>query len=78
VRYVLIGVAGANLYAPAGQAIFSTEDFDLYLPPDPANLVQAWAACEDLGLELWLADEPLDRPRDLWLAERVTTSRRPR
>lgn len=71
VRYVLIGVSGANLYGPRGQAIFTTEDFDLLVPSDPGNLEQAWAACEDAHLELWLMEEPLDRPRDRWLAEQV-------
>jgi len=71
VRYVLIGVSGANLYAPAGQASFVTKDYDLFLPRNADNLVRAWEACEDTGVELWLSDEPLDRPRDLWLAERV-------
>ena len=72
VRYVLIGVSAANLYGPTGQAIFATEDFDLFLPLDPANLIRAWEACEEAGLELWLGNEPLDRPRDLWLAEQMT------
>ena len=72
VRYVLIGVSGANLYGPAGQAVFTTDDFDLFLPADPENLVSAWSACEAANLELWLGDEPLDRPRDRWLAGRVT------
>ena len=49
-RYALIGVSGANLYGPAGQAVFTTDDIDLFLPPDPENLVQAWAACTDAGL----------------------------
>lgn len=40
VRYVVIGVSGANLYAPAGQAVFATEDFDLFLPPDPDWLAE--------------------------------------
>ena len=71
VRYVLIGVSGANLYGPSGQAIFATDDIDLFLPPDPANLVEAWAACEANGLELWLRDEPLDKPRDQWLAKQL-------
>ena len=71
VRYVLIGVSAANLYGPDGQAIFITEDFDLFVPPDADNLVRAWDACEQAGLALWLGDEPLDRPRDRWLAERV-------
>lgn len=75
VRYVLIGVSGANFYAPAGQAVFTTQDFDLFLPPDPDNLVRAWAACAHTGLELWLVNEPLDRPRDRWLAERMIQDR---
>jgi hypothetical protein len=75
VRYVLIGVSAANFYGPDGQAVFPTEDFDLFLPPDPANLVRAWAACERATLELWIRDEPLDRPRDVWLAERVVERR---
>ena len=71
----MIGVSGANLYGPAGQAVFSTDDFDLFLPLDPDNLVKAWAACEELGLDLWLGDEPLDTPRDRWLAERIVERR---
>ena len=75
VRYLLIGVSGANLYGPSGQAVFTTEDIDLFLPLDAYNLVQAWGACEDSGLELWLGEEPLDRPRDRWLAERMLERR---
>lgn len=71
VRYVTIGVWGANHYAHSAGAIFTTEDRDLFLPPDPENLVRCWAACEAAGLDLWSQDEPLDSPRDLWLAERV-------
>jgi hypothetical protein len=71
VRYVVIGVGGANLYGPAGQAIFTTKDIDLFLPLEPDNLGRAWDACERVALDLWLNDEPLDRPRDRWLAERV-------
>jgi hypothetical protein len=71
VRYVLIGVSGANLYAPAAQAIFTTEDIDLFLPLDADNLCEAWSACEDAGLQLSSGGEPLDVPRDRWLAERV-------
>jgi hypothetical protein len=72
---VLIGVAGANLYGPGGQAVFATDDFDLFLPTDAGNLVNAWAACEDAGLELWSSDEPLERPRDRWLADRMIERR---
>jgi hypothetical protein len=75
VRYVLIGVSGANLYGPDGQAIFMTDDFDLFLPADADNLAAAWTACEEATFDLWLADEPLDRPRDRWLAERVVERR---
>ena len=75
VRYLLIGVSAANLYGPAGQAVFMTDDFDLFLPLDPDNLAHAWRACEDAGLDLWLNAEPLDRPRDRWLAERAIERR---
>lgn len=75
VLYVLIGVSGANLYGPAGQAVFTTDDIDLFLPPDPDNLLRAWNACESAVLDLQLGDEPLDASRDRWLAERVVERR---
>ena len=59
VRFVLIGVAGANYYAMAGSDSFLTQDRDLFLPLDPDNLVACWAACEAV-------EEPLDSPRDRW------------
>jgi hypothetical protein len=64
-------VSGVNLYGPSAQAVFSTDDFDLFLPSDPENLVKVWTACEDAGLDLWSNEEPLDRPRDRWLAQRM-------
>jgi hypothetical protein len=76
VRHVLIDVSGANFYAPQTGGRFVTDDYDLFLPSDPENLVQAWAACDDAHLELWLTDEPLDRPRDRWLAERTSSGAR--
>lgn len=33
------------------------------------------ARCEAAALDLWLGDEPLDRPRDDWLAERMIERR---
>lgn len=75
VRFVVIGVGGANYYALDGSSVFLTEDRDLFLPPDPENLVQCWAGCEAAGLELWSGDEPLDKPRDRWLADRVVEKR---
>ena len=71
VQYVLIGLSGANLYAQTAAETFVTRDFDLFLPRDPDNLVKAWSCCDDIGLELWLSNDPLDRPRDRWLAERI-------
>lgn len=74
IRYVMIGVGGANVWAHPGVA-FSTEDHDLFLPPDPPNLLATWQACEEVGFALECDGDPLDRPRDLWLAERVVASR---
>jgi len=33
--------------------------------------VQAWEACESVGLELWAGEEPLDQPHDLVIARAV-------
>ena len=63
------------MWAPDAQGAFVTRDFDLFLPLDPDNLVNAWAACEATKLSLWLRDEPLDQPRDHWLAERMIERR---
>jgi hypothetical protein len=75
VRYLVIGVAGANYWARSGHTVFATQDFDLYLPPEAGNAWAAWQAAEAVGLELYCGDEPLDRPRDLVLAERVVERR---
>jgi len=71
VRFVVIGVWGANYYSPGGAASFRTRDRDLFLPPDPANVLQAWLACDEAGLELWVGEEPLDLPQDDDLARRA-------
>lgn len=42
VRFVVIGVAGANYYALSRQTLFATQDRDLFLPPDPENELSAW------------------------------------
>jgi hypothetical protein len=75
VRYVMIGVGGVNCYAPADQPIQLTQDRDLFIPPDPENLVLGWQAAEVSGLHLTTSGEPLDSPRDLWLAERIVERR---
>lgn len=71
----MIGVAGANYFALGGGTTFTTRDYDLFLPLDPDNLLAAWSACEAVGLSLWIGNEPLDAPRDTWLAEHVVSTR---
>jgi hypothetical protein len=71
VRFVTIGLSGANYYAEPASPLWVTQDRDLFLPADPDNLVQCWAACESAGFQLAAQREPLDNPRDRWLAERV-------
>jgi hypothetical protein len=75
VRFVLIGVAGANYWARSAGLLFTTQDWDLFLPPDRESVLRAWRASEAADLELWLGDEPLGRPRDRFLAERVVSHR---
>ena len=75
VRFVGIGVWAANHYAEGISELFFTRDKDLFLPPDPGNLLQAWEACEEAALELYAGSEPLDRPRDLSLAHAVVERR---
>jgi len=73
VRYLLIGVSGVNLHAHAAGVVFTTQDRDLLLPLDADNLLLAWEACE--ACELVVGKGPLDRPRDLELAQRVVERR---
>ena len=62
VRFVLIGVWGANFWARSASAVFTTQDYELLLPLDPDDVVRAWRVCEQAGLGLWCGDEPLDEP----------------
>jgi hypothetical protein len=75
VQFVVIGVWGANFYAHAAGAVFTTQDRDLFLPPDPDNLMRAWDTCEAAGLTLWSGDEPLDQPHDRFIADAVVQRR---
>jgi hypothetical protein len=75
VRFVLIGVWGANLYARSGASLFATQDYDLLVPADTDNELRAWTACRRFGLDLWLGSEPVGEPLDFWLAERVVAQR---
>lgn len=72
---MLIGIWGVNAHASDGAAVFTTNDFDLFFPPDPDNLLETWHACEQLGFSLRVGREPLDSPRDRLLARRVVDRR---
>lgn len=75
VRYLVIGVWGANYYAASGSEMFATLDRDLFLPADPDNLLDAWRVCEANGFGLFVGAEPLDVPRDGVLARGVVERR---
>jgi predicted nucleotidyltransferase len=73
VRFVVIGVWGANYYA--GGNLFMTLEQDLFVPADAGNLLTAWRVCEQQGLTLETGGQPLDMPRDAHLAEAVVQRR---
>jgi hypothetical protein len=75
VRYLLIGVAGANYWARRGSEAFVTQNRDLFLPAEPDNVLRAWGACESAGFSRWAGQEPLDLPRDRALAEQIVGRR---
>ena len=75
VRFVIIGVAGANYFAANAGTLFTTEDRDLFLPLDPENLLRAWKSCEAAGLTLWSGNEPLDMSHDRVIADAVVGRR---
>jgi len=75
VRFVIIGVSGANYWARHAGMQFSTKDRDLFLPLDPENELRAWRVCEQSGLALWCGDEPLGEPKDTFLAQAVVERR---
>lgn len=74
-RFVVMGVWGANLYARYGGEELHTQDQDLFLPPDPENLLTLWRVAEELGFAMWSGGEPLDQPCDLRLARSVVQRR---
>jgi hypothetical protein len=75
ILYLVIGVGGAHMHAREQGGALMTKDLDLFLPPDPHNLLACWQACERVEMSLWTYQEPLDVPRDLWLARRVVEQR---
>ena len=72
---MLIGIWAVNAHASDGASVFTTNDFDLFFPPDADNLLETWRACEQLGFSLRVGREPLDSPRDRLLARRVVDRR---
>jgi hypothetical protein len=44
VRFVVIGVSAANYYARSASEIFATQERDLFIAPDAANLLAAGVA----------------------------------
>jgi hypothetical protein len=75
VRFVVIGLSGVNLHARSASELFATQDRDLFIPPHADDALRAWRVSEKLGFELTCGGEPLDRPRDRFLAERVVANR---
>jgi predicted nucleotidyltransferase len=75
VRFVVIGVWGANYHAHSAGVIFTTEDRDLFLPADAANALRAWRVCRAEGLALWCGDEPRGDPLDSFLVESIASRR---
>src|SRR5437773_11882135 len=41
VRFVVIGLSGANYYARSAATLFVTQDRDVFLPPDPDKTLAA-------------------------------------
>jgi hypothetical protein len=75
VRFVVIGVSGANYYARSGGSLFATQDRDLFLPPDAENLLTCWRVLLAQQWNLWAQHEPLGEPIDLDLAKKVVAHR---
>ena len=75
VRFVVIGVWGANYFAALSGTVFTTQDRDLFLPLDPDNLIRAWEVCESRGFALWSGPEPLDTPHDRFIADAIVARR---
>ena len=75
VRFLVIGITGVNFYVIRRHVPFNTGDCDVFLPPDPKNLVACWQVMDAQGFELTSHGEPLEIPLDLWLAERVVERR---
>ena len=70
VNYVLIGVSGINYYVNDPGDLFSTQDCDVLVKPEPKNLFLALKALESGGFKLEVNHEPIGTV-DLWLTKRM-------
>lgn len=70
VRYVMIGVSAINFYADEPEHMFSTQDCDVLVKPDPKNLLSALRTLKKEGYDLESNREPLVGV-DLWLAGKI-------
>jgi hypothetical protein len=59
VRYVVIGAMGVNLHSAPRAPVVLTEDLDLLLPADPAQLRRAVVSLSGAGFLLEARGEPL-------------------
>jgi hypothetical protein len=69
-RFVVIGVSGANYYAASGRMLFTTLDRDLFLPLDPKNTLGVLETAARTGFDLRAGGEPLIQIDSL-IAERI-------
>ena len=73
VDFIIVGVAGVNFFARNAAAVVETQDLDLLLRPDPANLRAALSALRARGFHFRAGDEPfLDHGDDEILRSVVT------
>jgi hypothetical protein len=75
VRFLVVGVSGANLYTASRLWLFVTAERHLFLPPEPENLIKVWAACKKTGLSLRAGERRLRPTTGVRLAERIVANR---
>ena len=70
VNYLVIGVSAINYYSQDPGTMFSTQDCDFLVKPNPKNLVHALKVLYREGYKLESNGEQLG-PIDLWLASKI-------
>lgn len=58
VDFVIVGVTGINFFARDASVAFVTQDLDVLLRPDPANLREAFRALKATGFRFEAGGEP--------------------